>query len=174
MKHPLIPPIEALSRKTIDLEMHSVNTKEMIQVVMKHPIGVVDRESIPWELFNGPAYEVETLPAESDSEVTVEHCYIASASFGAGSCCALPFADIASARAFLGAAKQTSLVDGDVYLTIYRAAIVWVGIPGLTLQSTRLLTDAWLDADQLAPRDDWRRFADPAAAAFSPSSRPAQ
>ena len=59
-------------------------------------------------------------------------------------------------------------------LTIYRAAIVWVGIPGLTLQSTRLLTDAWLDADQLAPRDDWRRFADPAAAAFSPSSRPAQ
>lgn len=112
----------------------------MNHVVLKHPIGVVDRESIPWELFNGPAYEVETLPAETESEVTIEHCFIASASFGSGVCCALPFANIASARAFLGAAKQTSLVDGDAHLTIYRAAIVWVGIPGLTLQSTTLLT----------------------------------
>lgn len=146
----------------------------MNYVILKHPIGVIDRESIPWELFNGPAYEVDALPAESDSEVTVEHCFIASASFGAGSCCALPFADIASARAFLGAAKQTSLVDGDVYLTIYRAAIVWAGIPGLTLQSTVLLADAWLDADELASRDEWRHFANPAAAAIGPFSRPAR
>jgi len=133
----------------------------MNHVVLKHPIGVVDRESIPWELFNGPAYEVETLPAESDSEVTVEHCFIASASFGSGSCCcALPFADVASARAFLGSAKRTSLGEGDVHLTIYRAAIVWSGVPGMLLQSTSLLTDAWIDADALTAHDDWKRFAE--------------
>lgn len=126
---------------------------------LQQTIGIVPRESIPWELFGGPAYEVAELPCETDGETVVEHCYVASASFGAGTCSALPFADVPSARAFLGAAKNTSLVDGDCFLTIYRAAVVWSGIPGLVLQSSALLTDAWLDADELSARDEWKRFA---------------
>lgn len=128
--------------------------------VPPHVIGIVPRESIPWELCGGPAFEVDTLPAETDSEITVEHCFVASASFGAGSCSALPFLDVPSARAFLGATKKTSLVDGDGHLTIYRAAIVWSGIPGLILQTSTLLTDAWLEADNPSARDEWNHFAE--------------
>lgn len=123
-------------------------------------IGIVDRESIPLELFGGPAYEVATLPAETDDEFIIEHCFVASASFGLRSCCALPFNNVPSARAFLGAAKQSSTSDGDICLTIYRAAIVWSGIPGMMLQSTSLLTDAWQDADALTSRDEWRHVAE--------------
>lgn len=126
---------------------------------LQHTIGIVSRESIPWELFGGPAYEVAALPCETDGDTVVEHCYVASASFGAGTCSALPFTDVPSARAFLGAAENTSLVDGDYCLTIYRAAIVWSGIPGLLLQSTTLLTDAWLDAKDPSTQEEWKLFA---------------
>lgn len=121
---------------------------------IQHTIGIVPRESIPWELFGGPAYEGSALPTGTDSEIIVELCFVAFASFGAGSCSSLPFTDVPGARAFLGAAKKTSLVDGDGYLTIYRAAIVWNSAPGFMLQTTTLLTDAWLDADELSAVDE--------------------